>query len=229
MRPPRRGGHLSRGRRGGRRLGRPGPRDPAALVLQDDPGAAAGRERRGGCGRAERAGTWRWPAPRTAARRFTPSWRRAGCPRSASAKRDLRCGPQVPDDEAARHSLVAGHRRARPDPQQLLGQAFRHADAVPAPARRAGVRRTRSTRCSRRSAPRRPMSAREEVTRLRRRRLLGAELRRHAAGARDRDGRLCAGQRGVLRRPRHRGGAAARCDDRASGARRRRGPRTARA
>ena len=97
--------------------------DAAALVQQADPGARRWSSR----ARPRRASCWRWPAPRTPARRSTSrayagSWPSAGLDESA-----LQTPPDYPLDDEAREALIRAGGAKAPIADELLGQARRDA------------------------------------------------------------------------------------------------------
>ena len=158
-------------------VGRPGAGDPAAVVVQDDPGPAAGRKRGGGRGGADDR-TAR-AVLRVAQWRGDPHGSRDGAGSSALglAETDLRCGPQMPDDpEAATATAIAAVMRPSQVHNNCSGKHTGFLTLTKHLARGAGVHRPRPP-----GAEGRPRGVRgrdrRSLSRLRDRRLLGPELR----------------------------------------------------
>ena len=78
--------------------------------------------------------TWPWSARATSAR--TSTWPGSGrcCAAPGLDETALRCPPDLPLGEAARHAVLRCRRRPGPDPDELLRQARR--DAADLPGRR---------------------------------------------------------------------------------------------
>ena len=138
-------------------------------------------------GTGSRPSRSRSPAPRTRARPCTSSGWRAGSPTSGSARPDLRCGPQVPDDAPERHRL----RAAGEAPCQLHNNCSgKHAGFLTLNRHLGGgaeyVEIDHPVQRAVRAAFEEMCGAGEP--RLGRRRLLGAELRHHGARPRPGDG-----------------------------------------
>ena len=114
----------------GRRAAGPGRHRRArlpALGGQAVPGPGPGRERCRRRVRGRRRRSWRWPAPRMAASRIMWPWSRPGSARLGLDETALACGPHAAPAPAVGRGPAARRHGPAPRPQQLLGQACRHA------------------------------------------------------------------------------------------------------